>query len=208
MTTPTVDIPGYVTGRWQIDPVHSEVSFTVRHLMISKVRGRFRTFEGEIVTAADPAASSVTATIDLASVDTGNEQRDAHLRSPDFLDVATHRTMTYRSTGLRRDGDRVLLDGDLTLRDVTKPVTLLLELNGFGPDPYGGTRAGFTATGEINRSDFGVSYNGPVPGGGVAVSERVQITLEVELVLQDGDRVTTAVTVPEDREDREDRQAR
>ncbi|GAA0904972.1 YceI family protein [Virgisporangium ochraceum] len=184
MTTPTVDIPGYVTGRWQIDPVHSEVSFTVRHLMISKVRGRFRTFEGEIVTATDPAASSVTATIDLASVDTGNEMRDNHLRSSDFLDIATHPTMTYRSTGLRQDGDTVLVDGDLTLRGVTKPVTLRLEPTGFGADTTGGTRAGFAATAEINRSDFGVSFNGPVPGGGVAVSERVQIQLDVQAVLQ------------------------
>ena len=183
MTTPTVDIPGYVTGRWRIDPVHSEVSFTVRHLMISKVRGRFRTFEGEIVTAADPAASSVTATIDLASVDTGNEMRDNHLRSSDFLDIATHPTMTYRSTGLRQDGDTVLVDGDLTLRGVTRPVTLRLEPLGFGPDTEGGTRAGFSATAEINRSDFGVSFNGPVPGGGVAVSERVQIGLDIEAVL-------------------------
>jgi polyisoprenoid-binding protein YceI len=184
MTTPTVDIPGYVTGRWQIDPVHSEVSFTVRHLMISKVRGRFRTFEGEIVTASDPAASSVTATIDLASVDTGNEMRDNHLRSSDFLDIATHPTMTYRSTGLRQDGDAVLVDGDLTLRGVTKPVTLRLEPTGFGPDTTGGTRAGFAATAEINRSDFGVSFNGPVPGGGVAVSERVRIDLDVQAVLR------------------------
>jgi polyisoprenoid-binding protein YceI len=184
MTTPTVDIPGYVTGRWQIDPVHSEVSFTVRHLMISKVRGRFRTFEGEIVTATDPTASSVTATIDLASVDTGNEMRDNHLRSSDFLDIANHPTMTYRSTGLRQDGDTVLVDGDLTLRGVTKPVTLRLEPTGFGADTTGGTRTGFAATAEINRSDFGVSFNGPVPGGGVAVSERVQIQLDVQAVLQ------------------------
>lgn len=185
MTTPTVDIPGYVTGRWQIDPVHSEVSFAVRHFMISKVRGRFRTFDGVLVTAADPAESRVEATIDLASVDTGNAQRDEHLRSSDFLDVPNHPTMTYRSTGLRRDGDTLLVDGDLTLRGVTRPVTLTLEPTGFGKDPVGGYRAGFSATAEIDRSDFGVSFNGPVPGGGVAVSERVQISLDIEAVLQD-----------------------
>jgi polyisoprenoid-binding protein YceI len=184
MTTPTVDIPGYVAGRWQIDPLHSEVSFTVRHLMISKVHGRFRTVEGVIVTTANPAASSVTATIDLASVDTGSEHRDEHLRSADFLDVASHPTMTYRSTGLRPDGATLLLDGDLTLRGVTKPVTLRVEATGFGSDTFGGTRVGFTASGEINRNDFGVSYNGPVPGGGVAISERVQIALDIQAVLQ------------------------
>jgi polyisoprenoid-binding protein YceI len=184
MTTPTVAVSGYVTGRWQIDPVHSEVSFTVRHFMISKVRGRFRTFEGGIVTASDPAASSVTATIDLASVDTGNDQRDEHIRSADFLDVATHPTMNYRSSGVRQDGDTILVDGELTLRGVTKPVILTVEPTGFGVDPYGSTRAGFSATAEINRSDFGVSFNGPIPGGGVAVSERVQIELDIQAVLQ------------------------
>lgn len=184
MTAPVVDIPGYVTGRWVLDPVHSEVSFVVRHLMISKVRGRFRTFEAEIVTAADPAQSTVTATIALDSVDTGNPQRDEHIRSADFFDIAHHPTMTYRSTGLRQQGDQYVLDGELTLRGVTRPVPLVLEVNGFGPDTAGGTRAGFSASGEINRMDFGVAFNGPVPGGGVTVSERVQILLELEAILQ------------------------
>ena len=184
MTAVTVETPGYVAGRWLIDPVHTEVAFVVRHLMISKVRGRFAGVDGVIVTAGDPAQSTVTATIELASVDTGNQQRDEHIRSADFLDVAHHPTMTYRSTGLRPDGPGVILDGELTLKGVTRPVALRLEANGFGPDPYGGVRAGFSAAGEINRSDFGVSYHGPVPGGGVAVSERAQIFLEIEAVLQ------------------------
>jgi polyisoprenoid-binding protein YceI len=189
MTAQVVEIPGYVAGTWTIDPVHSEVGFAVRHLMVSKARGRFGSFEGQIVTGADPLDSSVTATIDLTSIDTNNEQRDDHIRSADFFEVDTYPTMTYRSTGVRRDGDDYILDGELTLKGVTRPVPLKLEANGFGPDPFApdpakGGRAGFTATGEINRTDFGVNYNGPIPGGGVALGEKVQISLEIEAVLQ------------------------
>ena len=187
MSSTAVEIPGYVAGTWAIDPVHSEVSFTVRHMMVSKVRGRFDTFEGTIVTAANPLDSSVTASVDLSSINTGQEQRDAHIRSADFFEVEKHPFMTFASTGVRVDGSNFLLDGDLTLKGVTKPTTFKLEVNGFGPDAYGGTRSGFSATGEINRHDFGVSYNGPIPGGGVAVSEKVTITLEVEGVLSKGE---------------------
>jgi polyisoprenoid-binding protein YceI len=176
-------IPGYVTGTWTIDPVHSEVGFSVRHMMVSKVRGRFTKFSGELVTADDPLASTVTAEIDLSSIDTGNEQRDGHVRSADFFDVENHPVMTYRSTGLRRDGGRYVLDGELTLRGVTRNVPLTVELNGFGPDPYGGTRAGFTATGEINRQDFGVTWNAALEHGGVVVSDKVALALEIEAVL-------------------------
>jgi len=184
MTETAVEIPGYVTGTWTVDPVHSEVSFTVRHMMVSKVRGRFDKFEASIMTAADPLQSSVTATVDLSSVNTGAPDRDNHIRSADFFEVESHPTMTFRSTGVRPAGDDdYLLDGELTLRGVTRPITLRLEINGFGPDAYGGTRAGFSAAGEINRNDFGVSYNGPIPGGGVAVSEKVTISLEIEAVL-------------------------
>jgi polyisoprenoid-binding protein YceI len=157
--TQTGAIPGYVAGTWSIDPIHSEVGFSVRHMMVSKVRGKFTKFSGEIVTGEDILGSSVTAEIDLASIDTGAEQRDGHLRSPDFFDTDNHPVMTYQATGLRADGDDYVLDGELTLKGVTKNVPLTLELNGFGPDPYGGTRAGFTATGEINRQDFGVNWN-------------------------------------------------
>ena len=186
MSTTAVEIPGYVAGTWAIDPVHSEVSFVVRHMMVSKVRGRFDTFEGTIVTAEDPLASSVTASVDLSSINTGQEQRDAHIRSADFFEVEKHPTMTFASAGLRAHGDGFLLDGDLTIKRVTRPVTFNLEVNGFGPDAYGGTRAGFSATTEINRHDYGVSFNGPIPGvpGGVTVSEKVTITLEIEGVLQ------------------------
>jgi polyisoprenoid-binding protein YceI len=177
-------IPGYVAGTWSIDPVHSEVGFAARHMMVSKVRGRFRTFSGQIVTGADPLDSSVTAEIDLSSIDTGNEQRDAHIKSADFFEVETYPTMSYRSTGVRRHGDGFVLDGKLTLKGVTKDVPLTLELNGFGPDPYGGTRAGFTATGEINRSDFGVSFNAVMETGGAVVSDKITLHLEIEAVLQ------------------------
>jgi polyisoprenoid-binding protein YceI len=186
MSSTAVEIPGYVAGTWAIDPVHSEVSFTVRHMMVSKVRGRFDTFEGTIITAANPLDSSVTASVDLSSINTGQEQRDAHIRSADFFEVEKHPHMTFASTGVRNDGGDLKLDGDLTLKGVTKPVTFALEVNGFGPDAYGGTRVGFSATTEINRKDFGVNFDGPIPGvpGGVAVSDKATITLEIEGVLQ------------------------
>ena len=189
MSTAAVQIPGYVTGTWAIDPVHSEVSFVVRHMMVSKVRGRFDKFEGTIETAADPLASTVTADVDLSSVNTGNETRDNHVRSEDFFHVEKHPTMSFRSTGVRPDGDNFLLDGDLTLRGVTKPVTFRLEVNGFGPDAYGGTRTGFSATTEINRNDWEVSFNGVIPGSNNAVilSEKVTVNLEIEAVLNKGE---------------------
>src|SRR5712692_2387343 len=177
-------IPGYVAGTWTIDPLHSEVGFSVRHMMVSKVRGKFAKFSGQLVTAQDAASSSVTAEIDLSSIETGAEQRDAHLRSPDFFDTDNHPLMTYRSTGIRDDGDGYVVDGELTLKGVTRSVPLRLEVNGFGPDAYGGTRAGFTATAEINRQDFGVSWNAAMEHGGVVVSDKVAIHLEIEAVLQ------------------------
>jgi polyisoprenoid-binding protein YceI len=177
-------IPGYVAGTWNIDSTHSEVGFAVRHMMVSKVRGKFTKFAGEIVTADDMLDSSVTAEIDLASIDTGAEQRDGHLRSADFFDTENHPTMTYRSTGVRPDGDDYILDGELTLKGVTRQVPLKLEVNGFGPDAYGGTRAGFSATGHINRSDFGITWNAAIEGGGVVVADRVDLHLEIEAVLK------------------------
>jgi polyisoprenoid-binding protein YceI len=182
------EIPGYVAGTWDIDPVHSEVSFSVRHMAVSKVRGRFDKFEGVVVTGEDPLSSTVTASIDATSINTNNEQRDGHIKSADFFEVESHPTWTFTTTGLKADGDDYLLDGDLTIRGVTKPVTLKLEVSGFGPDAFGGTRAGFSAAGEINRHDFGVSFNGPIPGvpGGVIVSDKVAIQLDIEGVLRQG----------------------
>jgi polyisoprenoid-binding protein YceI len=180
-TTQTV-IPGYEAATWTIDPVHSEVGFSVRHMMVSKVRGRFTDFSGELVTADDPTASSVTAEIDLRSISTGNGQRDDHIRSADFFEVETYPTMTYRSTGIRVEDGEYVLDGDLTLKGVTRSVPLHLELNGFGPDPFGGTRAGFTATGELNRRDFNVNFSAPMANGGAVVSDKITLHLEIEAV--------------------------
>jgi polyisoprenoid-binding protein YceI len=183
-STTAVQIPGYVAGAWDIDVSHSTVGFSVRHMMVSKVRGYFREFSGEIVTAEDPAQSSVTATIDLSSIDTRQEQRDAHIRSADFFDVESYPQMTFRSTAVRTQGPDWFVDGELTIKGRTRPVTLALELNGFGPDAYGGTRAGFSARTEISRSEFGVDIQMPMDGGGVVVGDKVTVELEIEAVLR------------------------
>jgi polyisoprenoid-binding protein YceI len=153
-------------------------------MMVSKVRGKFTEFSGEIVTAEDPTKSSVSADIALASLDTGNADRDAHVRSGDFFDAENHPTFSYRSTGITPKGDDFLVDGELTLKGVTKSVPLTLELQGFGPDAYGGTRAGFTGTTEINRQDFNISFNAALETGGVVVGDKVAIHLEIEAVLK------------------------
>jgi polyisoprenoid-binding protein YceI len=184
MTAARTAIPGYVAGTWEIDSTHSDVSFSVRHLMVSKVRGRFNGVTGRIVTGADVLDSSVTAEIDVTSFDTGNAQRDEHVRSADFLHAAQFPTMTYRSTGIRWAGDDLIVDGELTLRGITRAVPLTVELTGFGPDPYGGTRAGFSATTKINRKDFGIDTELPLDGGGVVIGDTVQISLDIEAVLQ------------------------
>jgi polyisoprenoid-binding protein YceI len=190
VTAPTsTQIPGYVVGVWDIDPVHSDVSFTVRHMMVSKVRGRLATFSGEIVTSPEFSDSTVTATVDASSIDSGHAQRDGHLRSADFFATESHPTWEFRSTAIRADGDdpdegNWALDGELTIKGVTRPVSFALEVNGFGPDAYGGTRAGFSASTTINRSDFGVDIAMPLDGGGVVVSDKVQIALEIEAVLR------------------------
>ena len=176
-------IPGYLAGTWTIDASHSEVSFTVRHMAVSKVRGRFGGVTGPVVTTENPADSSVTAEIDVTSITTFNEQRDGHIKSGDFFAVDEHPHASFRSTGLRFDGDDFLLDGELTLKGVTKPVTLTLEVSGFGPDAYGGTRAGFSAKGTINRKDFGIEFDARLDNGGLVVSEKVDLELDIEAVL-------------------------
>jgi polyisoprenoid-binding protein YceI len=180
----TVQIPGYVVGTWDIDAAHSTVGFSVRHMMVSKVRGYFREFAGSLVTAEDPSQSSVTATVNMDSIDTRQEQRDAHIRSADFFDVGNHTEMTFRSTAVRTDGADWTVEGDLTIKGITKPVTLELELNGFGPDAYGGTRAGFSAKTEISRKAFGVDIDMPMDGGGVVVGDKINVELEIEAVLR------------------------
>ena len=184
MTAETVQIPGYIAGTWDIDPVHSYVGFVARHLMVSKVRGNFTKVEGQIITADNPLESSATATIDMTSFNTGNEQRDGDVKGENFLDVANHPTMTYRTTGIRQDGEVIIADGELTIKGITRPVELAVEVNGFGSDPYGGTRAGLSAIGEINRTDWGITANMALPTGGVVVGEKIQLVIEVEASLK------------------------
>ncbi len=180
MTSTDLQIPGYVAGTWTIDTVHTHIGFVIKHMMVSKVRGSFGTFSGEIVTAENPLESSVTVTIDASSIDTKNQMRDDHVRSGDFFEVETHPSITFTSTAVRVEDGDFFIDGNLTIRGVTKAVTLDVETPEFGPSMQGGTKAGFSATTEINRIDFGVSYNGPIPGGGAALGEKVQIVLDVE----------------------------
>ena len=174
---------GLGAGTWAIDPVHSSIGFSVRHLMVSKVRGVFQTFSGTIVVAED-GTPSVTAEIAVDSVDTNNEQRDAHVRAADFFDVATYPTATFTSTGVRADGDDYVLDGDFTLRGVTKPVELKLAFNGVNPGMGHGQVAGFEASVVLNRKDFGIAFDAPLETGGAVVGDKVTITLEIEALKQ------------------------
>jgi polyisoprenoid-binding protein YceI len=168
-------------GTWVIDPTHSEIGFTVRHLM-TKVRGSFREFEGTVDVAEDPAASKVSVTVTMASIDTGTPQRDDHVRSGDFFDIENHPTMTFVSTGLRPDGDNFVLAGDLTIKGVTKPVEFAAEFLGVDKDHYGNLKAGFEATTTINRKDFGVDTNVPLGGEKLLIGDDVSVALSVQLV--------------------------
>jgi polyisoprenoid-binding protein YceI len=171
-----------------IDPAHSSVQFIARHMMFSKVRGRFREFSGVIDVEEVPEESSVDVTIVAASIDTGDEDRDRHLRMPDVLDVERFPEIRYRSTSVRaEDTDRWKVTGDLTLRDVTRPVTLDVEFCGAAVDPWGNVRAGFLGTGEINREDFHITWNQALETGGFLVGKGVKIELDVEAVRPSGD---------------------
>ncbi len=171
------------TGTWSIDASHSSVAFSVRHMMVSKTRGRFSSFSGTITVADDPVASSAQVTIDAGSVDTRDAKRDDHLRSPDFFDAASYPELTFRSTALEpRGDDEFRLVGDLTVKGVTRPVTLDVEVGGVAQDPWGGTRVGFTASGTINRSDFGLEWNAALETGGVLIGDKVTLDLDVEAV--------------------------
>ena len=177
MTSQTEVIDGYVAGTWTIDAVHSDVSFYVRHLGVSKVRGSFESFEGTIVTGENPLDSKVEAVIRTTSVNTKNEMRDNHVRSEDFLSVEQFPEMTFTSTAIRpKTSELFEVDGELTLKGVTKTVTLQLELNGFGTHYEGHAIAGFSAATEINRSEFGVTGG----AAGAAVGEKIRIALEIE----------------------------
>lgn len=175
---------GLTAGTWAIDPVHSTVGFSVRHLMVSKVRGTFDTFDGAI-TIAEDGTPSVTAQIAVDSVNTRNEQRDGHLKSADFFDTAAHPRATFTSTGVRSDGDTYLVDGDFTLKGVTKPITLQVEFHGVNPGMGHGEVAGFEASVVLNRKDFGIDIDMPLETGGTVVGDKVTVTLEIEAVKQD-----------------------
>ena len=178
-----VDTKELGTGTWSIDPVHSSIGFSVRHLMVSKVRGTFGVFTGAI-TIAEDGSPSVTADIDVSSVTTGNDQREAHLKSADFFDVAKYPTATFRSTGVRADGDGFLVDGEFTLKGVTKPISLNLEYNGVNPGMGHGEVAGFEASVVLNRKDFGIDIDMPLESGGAVVGDKVTITLAIEALRQ------------------------
>jgi polyisoprenoid-binding protein YceI len=182
MSTATATLP--VTGTWSIDASHSEVGFSVRHLGISKTKGRFGTFSGDIVVAERPEDSRVDVVIDAASVDTRDAGRDEHLRSADFFDVATHPELRFSTTSVVATGDRWAVTGNLTIAGVTKPVVLDTEVTGLVTDPWGNDRVAFQASTEVNREDFGLTWNSALETGGFLVGKTVKIDLEVEAVLQ------------------------
>ena len=172
-------------GTYSLDKGHSTIEFVGRHLMITKVRGRFTEFDGQIAIGDEPADSSVEVTIDVASVESSDEKRDGHLRSPDFLDVENYPTITFRSTkvDMGRDG-RVEVTGDLTVKGVTRPVTLDVEFDGAQADPWGGQRLGFSAHTEIDRENWGLTWNVALETGGVLVGKKIRLELNVEAVKQ------------------------
>ena len=173
---------GIEAGVWNLDASHSSVEFTVRHIMVSKVRGHFEKFTANITIDEDVTKSSVSASIEAASITTRDEARDNHLKSADFFESDKYPTIDFVSTAIRPNGDDWKLVGNLTIRGITKPIELDLEFNGTQPDPYGGVRTGFSATGELSRKEFGIEWNAAVDGGGVVVGDKVTINLEVELV--------------------------
>ena len=183
-TTTTIDIPGYKVGTWTIDQVHSEVGFTIRHLMISKVKGKFEKFEATFVTPENPLETSVTASAEVASVSTGEPNRDGHLRTGDFFEAETHPTIDFVSTGARVEKGDFKVDGNLTIKGITRPVTFDFDFGGFHADPYGNYKAGATATTVIDRTQFGLLYNSALETGGVLLGDNVTITLELQAALQ------------------------
>ncbi|MEU9872490.1 MULTISPECIES: YceI family protein [Actinomadura] len=199
------EVPDLEAGRWAIDPVHSEITFSVRHLMTT-VRGSFPDFEGEIVIGEDPMESTARAEIRMGSIDTRSAERDEHVRSADFLDVRRHPVMSFAGTGVERAKTgrrartpRYHLLGDLTIKNVTRPVRLLTEFHGVGPDPWGGVRAGFTATASISRRDFGIEFNIPLQGDRVMLGDEIAIALEIQTVFTAAGAPRPGAEVPLDR---------
>jgi polyisoprenoid-binding protein YceI len=171
-------------GTWQIDQSHSDLRITARHLMVAKVRGTFTEFDGTIVVAEDLAQSSVEFEAKAASVTTGTPDRDNHLRSPDFLDADQYPLITFVSSGLVPSGKNWNLTGDLTIRGISRPVTFHMTYEGSATDPYGNTKAAFSAVGEIERKDWGLTWNVPLEGGGILVSEKFKLEFDVEATLE------------------------
>ncbi len=181
---PLGNADGPVAGTWKVDPGHAEVGFWGRHFMLTKVRGRFTGIDATVVIAEDPVDSTVEAIIDMASVDSGDRTRDNHLRSSDFFDVANWPNAHYRSTEVRWEGDRGTVTGNLTVRDVTQPLTLEVEFEGGIRDPWEQDRAVFLATATINREDWDLTWNMALEAGGLLVSKDVHLELHVELIRQ------------------------
>ena len=177
-----VELP--VAGTWAIDESHTSVNFKVKHLGLAKTRGRFSTLEGTVTVGERPEDSTVEVAIDAASINSNDETRDNHLRSADFFDVEQHPSITFRSTAVSGKGERWSVAGDLTIAGVTKPVTLDVDFDGVAGDPWGGSRAGFTAKTVVNREDFGLTWNAALETGGFLVGKTVAIELDVELVRQ------------------------
>ena len=188
MTDGIPRIPGFIAGTWQLDPAHSDVGFVVGHLVVSKVHGRFDAFSGTVVTDENLSRTSVNVSIEAATVNTHLPVRDNQVRSADFLDAEHFPDITFVSTAVREESGQYFVDGDLTIRGTTRPVTLDLTVNGFSPDTFGANRASFSATTTIDRNDFGVSFNAPIPGlnHAMLLSDSVTINLDVEAVLQTG----------------------
>jgi polyisoprenoid-binding protein YceI len=182
-TTPQATQTAPAPGTYELDQSHSQVSFSARHLMVTKVRGRFPVTAGKLVIADDPQQSSVEASIDVSSVDSGDPKRDEHLRSPDFFHVERFPTVTFRSTKVEDHGDgEFTLEGDLTVKDTTRPVTLKGEYLGSQASPWGDTRIGFSAEVEVSRKEWGLEWNVALETGGVLVGDKVKLTIDAEWV--------------------------
>ncbi|KQU68160.1 YceI family protein [Phycicoccus sp. Root101] len=182
-STPDSQLLDDISGAYALDPTHSRIGFSARHAMVTKVRGQFDQFEGTaVIDTAVPANSKVDVTIKADSVTTGQEQRDGHLKTADFFDVEKHENLTFTSTDVARDGAEWSITGDLTINDVTRPVTIVFEETGSAKDPYGNVRVGFEGSTTINRSDWGLSFNAALETGGVLVSEKVALEFDISAI--------------------------